>query len=121
MLKFVWEFVNECSLLSSKLAMNSDSTMINEKSPPFINTIKRLPYREREIFKLRNGVGDGFIYTVEEAARIFKITPERLRNIEANAMEKITKLTNLTTEQIANAVELLRKEMRPVQAVEKKQ
>ena len=39
--------------------------------------IESLPFRRREVVKLRYGVGDGYCYTPDAIARIFKITPER--------------------------------------------
>jgi len=36
--------------------------------------LKTLSYREREIIKLRYGIGDGYTYTLEEVGRIFKVT-----------------------------------------------
>ncbi|MGL5097643.1 MAG: sigma-70 family RNA polymerase sigma factor, partial [Planctomycetia bacterium] len=36
------------------------------------NVLKTLTYREREIIKLRYGLGDGYTYTLEEVGRIFK-------------------------------------------------
>jgi len=49
-----------------------------------------LTYREREIMKLRYGIGDGTYYTLEEVGRIFKVTRERVRQIESKAMKKLT-------------------------------
>lgn len=51
--------------------------------------IRALTYREREIVKLRYGLGDGYAYTLEETARIFKVTRERIRQIEAKAVRKL--------------------------------
>jgi RNA polymerase primary sigma factor len=51
--------------------------------------LKTLTYREREIIKLRYGLGDGYTYTLEEIARIFKVSRERVRQIEAEAMRKL--------------------------------
>ena len=48
-----------------------------------------LNYREREIIKLRYGIGDGYTYTLEEVGRIFKVTRERVRQIEAKAVMKL--------------------------------
>ncbi len=45
--------------------------------------LKTLSYREREIIKLRYGLGDGYSYTLEEVGHIFKVTRERIRQIEA--------------------------------------
>ena len=55
-----------------------------------IDTIlKTLSYREREIIKLRYGIGDGYTYTLEEVGRIFKVTRERVRQVEAKAIRKL--------------------------------
>ncbi len=51
--------------------------------------LKTLTYREREIIRLRYGLGDGYTYTLEEVGRIFKVTRERVRQIEAKAVEKL--------------------------------
>jgi RNA polymerase primary sigma factor len=51
--------------------------------------LKTLTYREREIIKLRYGLGDGYTYTLEEVGRIFKVTRERVRQIEAKAVRKL--------------------------------
>ncbi|MHC5056443.1 MAG: RNA polymerase sigma factor RpoD [Planctomycetota bacterium] len=48
-----------------------------------------LTYREREIIKLRYGIGDGYTYTLEEVGRRFKVTRERVRQIEAKALRKL--------------------------------
>ena len=51
--------------------------------------LKTLSYREREIIKLRYGLGDGYSYTLEEVGHIFKVTRERIRQIEAKAVRKL--------------------------------
>jgi RNA polymerase primary sigma factor len=51
--------------------------------------LKTLTYREREIIKLRYGLGDGYTYTLEEVGRIFKVTRERVRQVEAKALRKL--------------------------------
>ena len=48
-----------------------------------------LSFREREIIKLRYGIGDGFTYTLEEVGKIFNVTRERVRQIEAKAVRKL--------------------------------
>ena len=53
------------------------------------NVLKSLSYREREIIKLRYGLGDGYSYTLEEVGHIFKVTRERIRQIEAKAVRKL--------------------------------
>jgi len=51
--------------------------------------LKTLTYREREIIRLRYGLADGYSYTLEECGRIFKVTRERVRQIEAKAVAKL--------------------------------
>ena len=51
--------------------------------------LKTLPYREREIIKLRYGLENGYSYTLEEVGALFKVTRERVRQIEANAIRKL--------------------------------
>lgn len=54
-----------------------------------VKVLKTLSYREREIIKLRYGLGDGYSYTLEEVGHIFKVTRERIRQIEAKAVRKL--------------------------------
>ncbi|MCL2347412.1 MAG: sigma-70 family RNA polymerase sigma factor, partial [Planctomycetaceae bacterium] len=51
--------------------------------------LQTLSYREREIIKLRYGLADGLTYTLEEVGRIFQVTRERVRQIEAKAVQKL--------------------------------
>jgi len=48
-----------------------------------------LSFRERSIIELRYGLGDGYSYTLEEVGHIFKVTRERVRQIEAKAVRKL--------------------------------
>ena len=54
-----------------------------------IDVLETLSYREREIIKLRYGLGDGYSYTLEEVGHIFNVTRERIRQIEAKAVRKL--------------------------------
>ena len=51
--------------------------------------LKTLTYREREIIKLRYGLENGYSYTLEEVGRIFRVTRERVRQIEQKAVQKL--------------------------------
>jgi RNA polymerase primary sigma factor len=66
-----------------KLANNS---LLREKIDGLLKT---LTFREREIIRLRYGLVDGYCYTLEEVGRIFKVTRERVRQIEAKAVAKL--------------------------------
>jgi RNA polymerase primary sigma factor len=52
-------------------------------------TLRSLSFREREIIKLRFGLGVGYTYTLEEVGKIFKVTRERVRQIEAKSLRKL--------------------------------
>jgi len=60
--------------------------MLKERIDDVLST---LTFREREIIKLRYGIGDGYTYTLEEVGRIFRVTRERVRQIEAKAVRKL--------------------------------
>ncbi|MBK7643778.1 MAG: RNA polymerase sigma factor RpoD [Planctomycetes bacterium] len=60
--------------------------MLKERIDEVLST---LTFREREIIKLRYGIGDGYTYTLEEVGRIFRVTRERVRQIEAKAVRKL--------------------------------
>ncbi|MCZ6835466.1 MAG: RNA polymerase sigma factor RpoD, partial [Planctomycetota bacterium] len=67
-------------------ADTASSEMLRQR----INDIlKTLTYREREILKLRYGIGDGYTYTLEEVGRILKVTRERVRQVESKAIRKL--------------------------------
>ncbi len=51
--------------------------------------LEKLTFRERAIIKLRFGLSGGYIYTLEEVGTIFKITRERVRQIEAKAIKRL--------------------------------
>jgi RNA polymerase primary sigma factor len=53
------------------------------------DVLENLNYREREIIRLRYGLADGCAYTLEEVGKIFSVTRERVRQIEAKAVRKL--------------------------------
>jgi RNA polymerase primary sigma factor len=53
------------------------------------DVLDALNYREREILRLRYGLADGYTYTLEEVGKIFQVTRERVRQIEAKAVRKL--------------------------------
>ena len=81
-------------------------TAMNQMLRDKINhVLKSLTYREREIIKLRYGLGDGYSYTLEETGRIFKVTRERIRQIESKALRKLQH--NTRAEHLKGFVEAL--------------
>jgi RNA polymerase primary sigma factor len=53
------------------------------------NVLAGLNHREREILRMRYGLTDGYAYTLEEVGKIFSVTRERVRQIEAKAVRKL--------------------------------
>jgi RNA polymerase primary sigma factor len=61
--------------------------MLHERLLALLET--KLSWREREIIKLRYGLGDGYNYTLEQVAYIFHVTRERIRQLERRALDKL--------------------------------
>jgi len=78
------EFIEDGS--SDNPVKNATNGLLREKIDSLLKT---LTYREREIVRLRYGLTDGYSYTLEEVGRIFKVTRERVRQIEAKAVAKL--------------------------------
>lgn len=78
------EFIEDSS--SDNPVKTASNGILREKID---HLLKTLTYREREIIRLRYGLGDGYTYTLEEVGRIFKVTRERVRQIEAKAVRKL--------------------------------
>jgi RNA polymerase primary sigma factor len=57
--------------------------------------LSSLTDREREVLKLRFGLGDGTARTLEEVGRQFCVTRERIRQIEAKALRKMRHPTRI--------------------------
>ena len=81
---FFGDFIEDKGTVSPVNAATHE--MLKEKLGDVLGT---LTYREREIIKLRYGLGDGYTYTLEEVGKIFKVTRERVRQIEAKAIRKL--------------------------------
>lgn len=85
---------SEDSYFGDFIEDNSTDSPVNSATQEMLKdkidvVLKTLTYREREIIKLRYGLGDGYTYTLEEVGRIFKVTRERVRQIEAKAVRKL--------------------------------
>ena len=70
------------------------------KSERITNLLDKMNPREREIIELRFGLKDGEVHTLNEAAQIFNITRERVRQIEAVALKKLRILMDLQDKKI---------------------
>ncbi len=78
------EFIEDAT--SESPIRSASHVMLRDKIEGLLKT---LTYREREIIRLRYGLTDGYTYTLEEVGRIFKVTRERVRQIEAKAVRKL--------------------------------
>jgi RNA polymerase primary sigma factor len=59
------------------------------------NVLSSLNDRERKVLELRFGIGDGYARTLEEVGKQFRVTRERIRQIEAKALRKMRHPTRL--------------------------
>ncbi len=68
-------------------AVKANQQMLREQLGDLLR--QKLSWREREIIKLRYGLGDGYNYTLEQVGYIFHVTRERARQIEHRALRKL--------------------------------
>ena len=59
------------------------------------DVLSSLSERERKVLELRFGLGDGYSRTLEEVGRQFRVTRERIRQIEAKALRKMRHPTRI--------------------------
>jgi len=48
-----------------------------------------LSYRDRGVLEMRYGLGDGHIYTLAEAGYVFRLTRERIRQLQSKSLRKL--------------------------------
>ncbi len=53
------------------------------------SALNRLPAREAQILRLRYGLEDGRVYTLEEVGQTIGVTRERVRQLEAQALNRL--------------------------------
>ncbi|NQV89701.1 MAG: sigma-70 family RNA polymerase sigma factor [Parcubacteria group bacterium] len=70
--------------------ISPDRTAARELLKDYVNeSMRDLTPREQKILEMRFGLTDGVSHTLEEVGREFDVTRERIRQIEAKALEKI--------------------------------
>ena len=78
------DFVADSNVLTPE--DNVESVMLREHIDALLGDLKE---RERQVIMLRFGLQDGHPRTLEEVGREFKVTRERIRQIEAKALRKL--------------------------------
>ena len=80
---------------------SSDLNLLRERIG---EVLRSLAQREREVIELRYGLRDGQPKTLDEVARLFGITRERIRQIEARGILKLRQpMRSVRLEQFAGA------------------
>jgi RNA polymerase primary sigma factor len=82
--------------IEDKSAENpSDMTSYSLLKEKLTEVLDTLTERERKVLELRFGLVDGYSRTLEEVGKQFKVTRERIRQIEAKALRKMRHPTRL--------------------------
>ena len=78
------DFIPDDKILSPD--QESSRRILSDQVKEILND---LPPKERKILEMRHGLVDGITHTLEEVGKEFGVTRERIRQIEAKALEKI--------------------------------
>jgi RNA polymerase primary sigma factor len=90
------EDTNFGDFIEDKAAENpSDMTSYSLLKDKLGDVLSSLTERERKVLELRFGLGDGYSRTLEEVGKQFKVTRERIRQIEAKALRKMRHPTRI--------------------------
>jgi RNA polymerase primary sigma factor len=90
------EDTNFGDFIEDKTAENpSDMTSYSLLKDKLGDVLSSLTERERKVLELRFGLGDGYSRTLEEVGKQFKVTRERIRQIEAKALRKMRHPTRI--------------------------
>ena len=77
-------------LIEDKSAENPlDMTSYSLLKDKLASVLSSLTERERKVLELRFGLVDGYQRTLEEVGKQYKVTRERIRQIEAKALRKL--------------------------------
>jgi RNA polymerase primary sigma factor len=78
------EFIEDTQIISP--SQRAAFAMLQDKISLVLHTLSK---KEERVIRMRFGIGDGCPRTLEEVGNIFKITRERVRQIEAKALRKL--------------------------------
>lgn len=83
-------------LIEDKEAENpSNITTFKMLQSQIEQVLKTLPEREQKVLRMRFGLDDGYSHTLEEVGYVFKVTRERIRQIEAKALRRLRNPTKV--------------------------
>ena len=71
---------------SDNPASKTSYTLLQELISEVLST---LPEKEQKVLRMRFGLDDGYSHTLEEVGYVFKVTRERIRQIEAKALRRL--------------------------------
>ncbi|MBX3271027.1 MAG: sigma-70 family RNA polymerase sigma factor [Sandaracinaceae bacterium] len=80
--------------IRSTFASPEDEALGRETASAILDAIDALPDRERHIIRLRYGLEDGEMHTLEAIGQEFGVTRERIRQIEGKALEQLRRPTS---------------------------
>ncbi|MCL4354526.1 sigma-70 family RNA polymerase sigma factor [Patescibacteria group bacterium] len=66
-----------------------DSIEIKQKKENLTTALDNLPYRERKVIEFRYGLGGRETMTLQQVADVFNVSRERIRQIEAKALDRL--------------------------------
>ena len=90
------EDTNFGDFIEDKGAENpSEMTSYSLLKDKLADVLTSLTERERKVLELRFGLGDGYSRTLEEVGKQFRVTRERIRQIEAKALRKMRHPTRI--------------------------
>jgi RNA polymerase primary sigma factor len=78
------DFLQDIDMLSPNEA--TTRVVLREKIE---EALDQLSIRERDVVRMRFGLDDGYPHTLEEVGNHFRVTRERIRQIEAKALKKL--------------------------------
>ncbi len=74
--------------LETALSVKNDDSL-DELRERIDSALDTLSYRERGILEMRYGLGDGCCYTLAQAGEVFRLTRERIRQIQARSLRRL--------------------------------
>ncbi len=82
-------FADDYSDQRLAILFSGDDELIEELQSRIDTALDTLSYRERGILKMRYGMGDGYTYTLAQAGYVFKLTRERIRQLQARSLRRL--------------------------------